>query len=149
MEWSNVWGQFKTQLSATLDTLLPKSGGILTGDLYLKSKNSDNKLTTLGEVDNRIECYEFNFECPQKNVWYQSDKTINNYTNRMFLCVTGEGAYFDSEPQVRLISSSGGDIGLNGDWDVQISDNGIVSFKCASPNRNSTLKIISIPCKFV
>ena len=144
MDWSNVWGQFKTQLSSKLDTLLPKAGGILTGKVYMTEQKDGNQLITADEVDNRIECYAFNVKISQKDTWYTADQTITRHTNRIYLCID---EYSSSDFRVKVIPSSGGTVDLNY-YDMKIDSEGAVSYKTGyTVPKTTATTIISIPCK--
>lgn len=56
INWSNVWGTFKSQLE---NYLLPKSGGTMTGGLILKGNPTEtNEAATKGYVDNSVRCFK-------------------------------------------------------------------------------------------
>lgn len=144
MDWSNVWGQFKTQLSSKLDTLLPKAGGILTGKVYMTEQKDGNQLITADEVDNRIEYYTFNVTISEKNKWYTANQTIARHTNRIYLCIDeGDSA----GNRAAVIPSSGGTVGFNY-YDIKIDSEGTVLFKSGyTVPKTAKTKVISIPCK--
>lgn len=59
MEWNNVWGQFKTQLTNMFNTCVKKNGDVLSGNLYMNSNEGGNKLVTKDYVDSAVKIVEY------------------------------------------------------------------------------------------
>lgn len=132
ISWSNVWGTFKSQLE---ENLLPKSGGTMSGSLFLKGvPTTDNEAATKKYVDSSIKYITIS-----KSDTSASGQTIlgtiPNYNSQNFLVLVEQksfdpssGGYAELKPggyiYTQYSNNSTGKIFLSADGTLTYENDG-------------------------
>lgn len=146
IDWSNVWGTFKSQLE---DKLLPKSGGTMSGDLILRGAPvADNEAATKSYVDKNIRYYETNITLTKTGITQVG--TIPDYDPNKCVILARETLWSDRNQYAYNILSVNHKVYLDGvtsEWynELCIDSSGNVYIDCDKINRSYVVSLIIIP----